>query len=75
MLYIDANKLYGHSMTQLLLYDEIKFDKNVEIEDILKTSDDSDIAYFVEVDIKYPDNIKEKTKNFPFLLRIKKRSR
>ena len=29
-------------------------------------SDDSDNGYFVQVDLKYPDNIKEKTKNFPF---------
>ena len=32
----------------------------------MNTPDDSDFGYFVEVDIKYPDNIKEKTKNFPF---------
>ena len=66
ILYIDANNLYGHSMSEPLPYDEIKFDKNVKLEDILNTPDDSDIGYFVEVDLKYPDNIKEKTKNFPF---------
>ena len=44
----------------------MKFDKNVKVEDILNTPDDSDIGYFLEVDLKYPDNIKEKTKNFPF---------
>ena len=66
ILYIDANNLYGHSMSQYLPYDEIKFDKNVELEDILNTLDDSDIGYFVEADLLYPDNIKEKTKNFPF---------
>ena len=46
--------------------DEIKFDNNVELEDILNTPDDSDIGYFVEADLIYPDKIKEKTKNFPF---------
>ena len=66
ILYIDANNLYGHSMSQYLPYDEIKFDNNVTLEDIINTPDDSDIGYFVEVDLKYPDNIKEKTKNFPF---------
>ena len=65
-LYVDANNLYGHSMSQPLPYDEIKFDKSVELEDILNTPDDSNIGYFVEVNLKYPDNIKEKTKNFPF---------
>ena len=66
ILYKDANILYGHSMSEPLPYDEIKFDNNVKLEDILKTPDDSDIGFFVEVDIKYPDSIKDKTKNFPF---------
>ena len=34
ILYIDANKLYGHSMSQLLPFDEIKFDNDVKLEDI-----------------------------------------
>ena len=66
ILCIDANNLYGHSMSEPLPYDEIKFDNKIELEDILNTPDDSDIGYFIEVDLKYPDSIKEKTKNFPF---------
>ena len=66
ILYIDANNLYGHSMSQYLPYDEIKFDNNVTLEDILNTPDDSDIGYFLEVDLTHPNIIKEKTKNFPF---------
>ena len=65
ILYADANNLYGRSMSQPLPFDEIKSD-NVELEDILNTPDDSDIGYFIEVDLIYPNNIKEKTKNFPF---------
>ena len=72
ILYIDANNLYGHSMSEPLPYDEIKFDKNVKLEDILNTPDDSDIGYFIEADLLYPDNIKEKTKNFPFAPENKK---
>ena len=64
ILYIDVNNLYGHSMSEPLPYDEIKFDRNVKLEDILNTPDDSDIGYFVEADLIYPDNIKEKTKKF-----------
>ena len=66
ILYIDANNLYGHSMSEPLPYYDITFDDNIKIEDILNTPDDSDIGYFIEVDLKYPDNIKEKTKNLPF---------
>ena len=66
ILYVDANNLYGHSMSEPLPYDEIKFDNNIKIEDMLNTPDDSDIGYFVEVDLIYPDKIKQKTKKFPF---------
>ena len=72
ILYIDANNLYGYSMSQYLPYDEIKFDNNVTLEDIINTPDDNDIGYFIEVDLIYPDNIKQKTKNFPFASMNKK---
>ena len=66
ILDMDATNLYGYSMSQPLPYNEIKFNQNVGLEDILNTPDDSDIGYLIEVDLKYPDNIKEKTKYFPF---------
>ena len=65
ILYIDANNLYGWAMSESLPYGEIKLDKSVELEDILNTPHDSDIGYFVEIDLIYPDNPKQKTKNFP----------
>ena len=52
-------------MSQLIPYDENKFDKNIKLKDILNTLDDSDIGYFLEVDLKYPDNI-NKAENFRF---------
>ena len=66
LLYLDANILYGWAMSEYLPYDELKFVNNGKLEDILNTPDDSDIGFFIEVNIKYPDKIKEKTKNFPF---------
>ena len=72
ILFIDATNLYGHSMSQLLPYDEIEMwhgdpDKYWNwLDEISNTPDDADIGYFIEVDLKYPDKIKEKTKNFPF---------
>ena len=44
VLYIDANNLYGWAMSEYLPYDEIKFDRNVKLEDVLDTPDDSDIG-------------------------------
>ena len=72
LIYLDATNLYGHSMIQPLPYDEIEMwhghpDLYMnKLEGILNTSDDSDISYFIEVHLKYPDKLKEKTKNFPF---------
>ena len=72
LLYADANRLYGHSMSQPLAYDETKFDKNVILEDILNTLGDRDIGFFIEVDLTYPDKMKEKSKHFPIALGNKK---
>ena len=66
ILYVDANNLYGYSMSQPIPFDEIKLDKNVKLKDIIKIPDENDIGYFVEVHLRYPDRTKEKTKNFPF---------
>ena len=72
ILYIDANNLYGHSMGQPLRYDEIEMwhghpDLYMKwLEEISTTQDDGDVGYFVEVDLRYPDKIKGKTKKFPF---------
>ena len=66
ILYADANNLHGHSRSQPLPYDEIKSDEYVKLEDVLNTPAHSHIGYFIEVDLTYPDNKKEKTKNFPF---------
>ena len=78
IIYADATNLYGHSMSQFLPYDEIEMwhghpDKYWNwLEEILNTPDDSQIGYFLEVDLKYPDNIKQKTKYFPFCPENKK---
>ena len=53
-------------MSQPLPYDEIKFDRNFNLEVIINTPVDSDIGYFVKVDLIYPDKIKKKTKYFLF---------
>ena len=65
-LFIGANSLYGHSISQQLLYDEIKIGGNIKLEDNLCNPVDSDSGCLLEVDLKYPDERKDKTKNFPF---------
>ena len=78
ILYADATNFYGLSMSQMLPYDEIEMwyghpDKYWNwLDKILNTPDDADIGYFLEVDLKYPDDIKQKTKYFPFCPENKK---
>ena len=69
ILYIVANNLYGCVLSQNLLRGEIKFEKkNVKLEDILNTPDDTDVGCLVEVGFSDPDKMKEKAKRFPFAL-------
>ena len=63
---MDATNLYGHSLSQMLPYNEIQFEKGICLGDLLNTPDDSYIGYFIEVVSRYPDNMKKKTKTFPF---------
>ena len=65
-------------MSQPLPYDEIEmwhghpdFYMN-KLDEIFHTPKNSDIGYFIEVDLKSPGNIKEKTMNFPFCPENKK---
>ena len=71
ILHVDGNKYYGWAMSESPLYGESEmwhghpdlYMKNFG--EIINTSDDSDIGYFLETDLRYPENIEEKTKNFP----------
>ena len=64
---MDATKLYVHSMSQPLPIDDIKFERNVCLEEMLNTPNDSDIGYFLQVDLYYPYNIRQKSKYSPLL--------
>ena len=52
-------------MSQPLPYGEIRDDSNIDLEELLNTPDDSDIDYFIEIDLSYTDNIKIKPKKLP----------
>ena len=63
-MYWDANNLYGWAMSQALPYADIQFEQ-VELEDILNTSDDSEVGYIVECDFTFPEELHDKFKEFP----------
>ena len=64
ILCIEAISLYDWAMSQSLPYDEIDCDEKVKLENILNNPGDSDIGYFIEVELKYPVAIKQKNKKF-----------
>lgn len=71
IVYIDANGLYSSIMHLKLPYRELQWiDPNTltsdTIEHMIETyRNDDGTGYFFEVDLLYPDEIKEKTKDFP----------
>ena len=78
ILYIDENTLYGYAiMSQPLPFGEFEKllfnlknctdDYNLDqlVEDLLEKPDDNEYGFFIECDLDYPVEIKEKTKKFP----------
>ena len=77
ILCIDATSWYGHSMSQPSLNDKTEMWRSHpdlytnKVEEILNNSHEADFGLFVEVDLRYTDNIIKKTKIFPFCLENK----
>ena len=55
--YLDKNNLYGWSMSEYLPYSEFEWLKNVDELDVMSINEKSEIAYFLEVDLKYPNEL------------------
>jgi hypothetical protein len=64
LLYIDANTLYGKSMSQPLPYADLQFEM-LTLEEILAIPDDADKGCFVECDFEFPKHLHKKLKQFP----------
>ena len=71
ILHVDKNNLFGFAMLMHLptgnfqIYENNSITKSF-INKVLNTHDCSNIGYVLIVDLIYPDNIKYKSKNFPF---------
>ena len=68
--YLDANNLYGWTMSQKLPVNGFKWIKNVmEIDEkVIKNYDeDSDKGYIFEVDVKYPRRLHDLHSDLTFL--------
>ena len=65
--YLDFNSLYASAMVQALPTGEIKVcDPGTGLADTLYTRSSSTKGYIYTIDIKYNDELKQKTKNYPF---------
>ena len=63
LLYLDANNLYGYSMSQKLPYKNFKWSNNLKL-DKLQTG-------IYEVNLEIPTNLHDKFKDYPLALEIK----
>lgn len=66
--YLDANNLYGHSMSQLLPVSDFKFNQDVwTVDKILSIGAENPIGYVFQVDIEYPHELHDLHNDYPLL--------
>ena len=63
--YVDINNLYGWAMSGYLPYGGFKWLKNVDGFDVNSVSEKSEIRCFLEVDLKYPDELHVLHNDYP----------
>lgn len=71
--YWDKNNLYGEAMAEPLPYAEYKCVEDKDLSDVdaiaqemLDTSNDARVGYFLEVDLEYPVELHDKHNDLPF---------
>ena len=70
LIYLDGNNLYGWAMSQKLPINGFKWVTDVSWFNerfIKKYNENSDIGYFLEVDVEYPKKLWDSHKDLPFL--------
>lgn len=68
LLYLDANNLYGLSMSESLPTGGFKFVEDFgDPQKILNLKSNDSIGYIFEVDVEYPENLHDSHNDLPFL--------
>ena len=78
LMYLDANNLYGWAMSQKLPVNGFKWENDLSRfnEDFIKNyNENSDIGYFLEVDVEYPKKLFSSHKDLLFLPEKKKKEK
>ena len=65
MTYLDKNNLYGWEMNEYLPYEKFEWVKNVDELDVMSINKKSDVGYFLEVDLKYRNELHELHNDYP----------
>ena len=63
--YLDKNNLYGWTMCEYLPYARFEWVKNINEFNINSIYEKSDTGYFLEGDLKYPDELHELHNDYP----------
>ena len=67
LTYMDANNLYGWAMMQTLPYRKFKWNNDIwDNKKIMKISENDNLGYTFEVDIKYPEKLHKIHNQYPF---------
>ena len=66
--YLDMNNLYGWGLSDYLPYGGFKWSKNVDGFNVNSISEKSPIGNFLEVELKYHDELHELHNDFPLVL-------
>ena len=63
--YLDKNNMYGWPMSEYLPYKEFEWLENIDEFDVNSINEKSEIGYFLEVDLKYPNELHELHNDYP----------
>ena len=63
--YLDKNNLHGWSMSEYIPYKEFEWLKNVDGFDVNSVNEKSEIGYFLEADLEYPDELHDLHNDYP----------
>ena len=63
--YLDMTNVYGWAMSEYLPFGEFKWLKNVDAFNVNSINEKSEIGYFLEADLEYPDELHELHNDYP----------
>ena len=63
--YLNKNNLYGWAMGEYHPYEKFEWVENVDELDVMSINKKGDVGYFLEVDLEYPNELRELHNDYP----------